>query len=131
MGRRAAKPLVVRHLNVKEPMDVSCSLSTTVIQVTLPWLAVAVRRAMHRVHCCGVQYLLIPADSTLPRLSMKRPNVVLFRLVVLIDRPPETTPPRVELSPVLIAHLPAALASSILPPLRKALIQVGPDNALI
>jgi hypothetical protein len=51
--------------------------------------------------------------------------------MVLVDGAPVATPARVILGPVLIAHLPAALAPSILPSLRKALVQVRANDALV
>jgi hypothetical protein len=127
-------PLVILNLRVKKLADASLVLQLVdvpMLQVALLWVAVTVRRAIPRVHCFNLQYLPVLADGTLSPLVNKLPNATLLRLVVLIDRPSVTSPSRVILGPVLIAHLPTALAPSILPALRKALIQVGADDALV
>ena len=55
----------------------------------------------------------------------------LLRLVIFIDGSTISTPARVVLCPVLVADLPTALSTAILPSLGEALVQIGPDDALV
>ena len=75
-------------------------------------------------------YCTRPVHQHVP-LSVVIDNHHLLRLMVLIHRPPIPTPPRIILRPILIPHLPPTFPASILPALRKPLIQIRPYDPLI
>lgn len=49
----------------------------------------------------------------------------------LVRLPSIPTPSRIKLIPILISHLASTLAASVLPSLRKPLVQIAPDNPLV
>jgi len=55
----------------------------------------------------------------------------IWGLQLLLDNLAISPSARVEISSVLIPHLPSCLASSILPAFHKASVPVGPDNPVI
>ena len=71
------------------------------------------------------------ANSRLRGLSSWRIEVLAHLVVVFLERPSVASATRIVLFPVLVSDLTTALASAVLPALDEALVQVGPDDALV
>lgn len=55
----------------------------------------------------------------------------LLRFVIFVDSSAVSTPARIILGPVLVAHLTTALSTSVLPALGETLVQIRPNDTLI
>jgi hypothetical protein len=69
--------------------------------------------------------------SVRPPLSVEQTCQIPLIIILIRIRLSIPTPTRIILIPILISNLPATLPAPILPPLRKPLVQIRPNNALI
>jgi len=115
------------------------NLLTCACRCTFFPFAVAIRVPFHLTpHNAVLTRKTHPPRSSLTTtittsLLISTHSIILVRIPLpllhnLLTKP---TTPRIELLAILIPHLPSTLAPSILPPLRKALIKIAPNDPLV